>query len=156
MMLHGKHGPVDGERASARRRAISWVLVALWAAVIFYMSSRTGDSLSTGFFGIVKQWSEGLLNKVFGYHEDPLSPVCHFIEYLVLGVLLCNALDSNRPLRWVVACAIAIASTYGVTDEAHQILVPGRFCDSLDWLTDTVGASLGSLLWLLGRKTRRH
>lgn len=46
---------------------------------------------------------------------------------------------------WKLIClAVAIASLYGITDEIHQIFVPGRFCDPLDWMTDTAGALLGA------------
>lgn len=32
----------------------------------------------------------------------------------------------------------------GITDEICQIFIPGRFCDSLDWVVDTAGAFLGA------------
>ena len=139
-------------KASWKRSAISWLLVVLWACAIFYLSSRTGSNLSSGFFGAVKEWAEGLLNSVFGYHEDPLSPICHFLEYLVLGALLCNALGIRHGRGKAALLAIVIASAYGVTDEIHQIFVPDRMCDPADWLTDTCGAALGSFLWtVVGR-----
>ena len=42
--------------------------------------------------------------------------------------------------------AIVVASAYGVTDEFHQLFVPGRACDPVDWMVDTAGAALGALL----------
>ena len=137
--------------AARRRRAISWLLVIVWAGVIFYMSSRTGSNLSSGFFGMVKEWATNLLNTIFGYHEDPLSPICHFFEYLVLGMLLCNALGMRHVWGEALLLAIVIASAYGVTDEIHQIFVPERMCDPLDWLTDTCGATLGAAIWAVLR-----
>lgn len=75
------HGTVSS-RGVAQRIA-SWCLVVLWAAFIFFMSAQTDSDLSSGFFAAFKQWAQDVLNGVFGYHEDPLSPLCHFIEYLV-------------------------------------------------------------------------
>lgn len=52
---------------------------------------------------------------------------------------------SGKFSAWKLICVtVVFASLYGVTDEVHQIFVPGRFCDPLDWLVDTAGALLGA------------
>lgn len=54
---------------------------------------------------------------------------------------------SDAPsFAWLVFFAVAAASLYGVTDEIHQLFVPGRFCDPADWLVDTLGALTGALI----------
>lgn len=127
---------------------MSWVLVALWAAVIFLMSANTGDDLSGG---------EGLVARVrallmaaqeawIGTSVDLVSPFAHFCEYALFGFLLQNALGCEAPARRAVLLAVATASAYGVTDEFHQLFVPGRACDPVDWLVDTAGAALGALV----------
>ena len=42
---------------------------------------------------------------------------------------------------------------YGVTDEWHQLYVPGRVSDPADWIADVVGLVLGygTTVALLGR-----
>lgn len=50
-----------------------------------------------------------------------------------------------------VVLAVVLASAYGITDEIHQIFVPGRMCDPLDWAVDTAGAALGAVSWALLR-----
>lgn len=126
--------------------AVSWVLVACMAGFIFFMSAHTSGELGEGFFEEVREVLAGALNAVFGYHEDPVSPFCHFNEYLIFGVLLANALRSH--MGWPAACllALAVASGYGITDEFHQSFVPGRTVDVLDWATDTCGAALGAAI----------
>ncbi|MBQ9021370.1 MAG: VanZ family protein [Eggerthellaceae bacterium] len=116
------------------------------AAFIFYMSSRTAGDLGTGFVAQVKVLINGLLFDAFGISGDPSSTIAHFCEYLLLGALLVNALRSHISLPRALLLAIVCASAYGVTDEIHQIFVPGRYCDVFDWLTDTAGATLGALL----------
>lgn len=62
--------------------------------------------------------------------------------------------DRRRTLA-TVAFAVACASLYGATDEIHQLFVPGRSADPADWLTDTCGALLGSVLFcVIGRRRR--
>ncbi|GHV88731.1 hypothetical protein AGMMS50267_10910 [Spirochaetia bacterium] len=42
-----------------------------------------------------------------------------------------------------------ISSIYGIVDEVHQFYVPGRDCNVWDWLADTAGAILGSVIIML-------
>jgi hypothetical protein len=111
-----------GLREETRQRLLRWLPPVVWMAVIFGFSSLTGSELKP-----VSAFS------VFG----------HLGEYMVLGMLLYLAARVTRP--WVAAAllAVGIASAYGVTDELHQMLTPGRMPDPADWLTDTVGATLG-------------
>ena len=46
---------------------LSWVIVALWAAVIFFMSAHTGSDFDgTGPLAAIKRWLVGLAAPVFG------------------------------------------------------------------------------------------
>lgn len=144
---HSKTRPARG--ASKRFTVASWAAVIVWACFIFFMSAHTGGQLDSGFFGSVKAWMKDAINAIIGYHDDPVSPFSHFCEYAVFGVLLANALRCHMPLGRACLLAIAIASCYGVTDEFHQLFVPGRMCDPADWAVDTCGASLGALIGFL-------
>jgi len=118
---------MSAARSNARRGALRWVFVLAWMAVIFRLSALSGSSIP-GNFG-----SYG-----------------HFGVYAVLGALVVFALRSPTFWPW----AAALASAYGVTDEIHQLFVPGRMADPVDWVVDTIGAIVGALLvaWWL----RRH
>ena len=138
------------------RIVLRWALVAAMAAFIFYMSSRTSGELGDGMIAQLKRVLNDLLNGALGTEGDPMSVVAHFSEYLVLGALLVNALRCHMPLSRALGLAILCASAYGITDEFHQLFVEGRYCDPADWLTDTLGAALGSwLAWLALRKSKQ-
>lgn len=128
---------------------LAWGAVGCWAVFIFFMSAHTGtDFDGEGLVAQVKRWLVSLASPVFGPETDVVSVAGHFCEYVVFGVLLLVALHVTRPAaRWgvLVLGAIALASAYGVTDEFHQLFVPGRFCDPADWLTDTLGATVGAV-----------
>ena len=101
---------------------LSWSGVAIWAAVIFGLSSVPASNLPPGKYGTVG----------------------HFMLYLVLGALLFLALQGE--LRGRALWAVALASAYGVSDEMHQLFVAGRCADPVDWLVDTAGALVAVLI----------
>ena len=71
----------------------------------------------------------------------------HAGAYAVLGVLLFNALRNSSSSSWhTIRTATLLSSLYGLSDEFHQSFVPGRQADGWDWLADTTGALLGSIL----------
>lgn len=126
----------------------SWAFVALMLALIFFMSSRSGEMLNTGsgIISIVRDMLIAASTALFGHPVD-VSPIGHFTEFFLLGLALANALRISLPLRRAMVCAIVVASAYGVTDELHQIFVPGRTCDPMDWLVDTIAAALAAALF---------
>ncbi len=78
----------------------------------------------------------------------------HSIGYALLGGLFLRAFARGR-LRDVTwrraAAAIIVATLYGVSDEFHQMFVPGRTADRYDVLADCIGATLGVAAgWLAG------
>lgn len=125
----------------------SWVAVAAVAVFIFWMSAHTGHDLdhNTGLISQIKAWLATTAVALFG-HEVDVSPVGHFTEFFVFGCVLLNALRLHFDMGKAAVAAVCIASAYGVTDELHQIFVPTRSCDPMDWLVDTVAALLGALL----------
>ena len=133
--------------------AFSWILVAAWACVIFFMSAHTGNDLDQGtdFVAHVKQWLNGIQAALLGPGVDVVSSLAHFCEYAVFGALLQNALGKKTDARRAAAFAVLCASAYGITDEFHQLFVPGRACDPIDWIVDTAGATLGVLTLTLVR-----
>jgi len=79
--------------------------------------------------------------------------VVHACVYAVLSGLLLWAAKSRQlgaALVWV-----ALASLYGASDEVHQIWVPQRTADVLDWLADTAGALLAAAVWLRLKLAKR-
>ena len=70
----------------------------------------------------------------------------HLAEFALLGALLRNAVARHHPLPAVapVLFVLVVGASYGVLDELHQLLVPGRDATLGDWLADVVGVVVGS------------
>jgi len=104
-----------------------WFLAAAWAVIIFVLSSIPGQSMPRV--------------EILRYDK-----VVHAIVYSVLGGLFFLALrqTSSLTVGRLIVLAAAFAFIYGVTDEVHQLFVPGRSAEVYDALADGIGGMLGA------------
>lgn len=84
----------------------------------------------------------------------------HFSVYCVLGVSCASALSTYRfKTKNKMISAVLICLAYAISDEVHQVFVPGRAGRVTDVLIDLAGAILGIILTLgivaLYRKSRQ-
>jgi VanZ family protein len=90
-------------------------------------------------------------------HQDKLI---HAAAYAILAVLLLLAMPMKTSgfTSQQALVATLLASLYGITDEFHQSFVPGRDADLLDWMADTGGALISTLLlaWITRRMRARN
>ncbi len=85
----------------------------------------------------------------------------HFWAYGALGALLLRALAgavwTGVTIR-TAGAAWLMAIGWGVLDELHQALVPGRSPSGLDWLADAAGAAIAAgailILAVVGKRGR--
>ena len=77
--------------------------------------------------------------------------IIHFVEYGILAFLLARALTGpdSTPKPWRPGAALLLAVVFGISDEIHQSMVPGRDASFTDLLANTVGAMAGVLLWTI-------
>ena len=77
----------------------------------------------------------------------------HLTEYAVLGfslLLHVMALQQKKKIRFPGPCAFLVGTLYAVSDELHQLFIPGRSGEGKDVLLDSVGVLFGVLFlsWL--------
>ena len=100
----------------------AWGPAALWAAVLFGLSSLSSIPGSNLF-----------------PHEDKVG---HFFLYGVMGAALARAhrvLGRGRAPHWAL---LTMGLAYGALDELHQSFVPGRDPDIHDWVVDGIAVAL--------------
>ena len=79
----------------------------------------------------------------------------HFIAYLVLGFLVSHAMkneDSTATAWKRRGTSLLLCVAYAISDEFHQVFVPGRGPLLKDVLIDGSGAALGVLLYIGARE----
>jgi VanZ family protein len=101
-------------------RVLWWVLVLLYAAFMFWVSSIPPIQTGTRF-----------ADKIF-----------HFCEYFFFSLLLLKAITNEifrRIQRKELVSVILIGMAYAASDELHQAFVPGRTPSIFDWGADVAG-----------------
>lgn len=94
-------------------------------------------------------------NTSFAYAGRLMRKSAHFIAYLVLGFLVSHALKNEASIAtaWKRrGISLASCILYAISDEFHQIFVPGRGPLLKDVLIDGSGAALGIMLYFGARK----
>lgn len=135
---------------------LSWATVILWLLIIFSLSSQPGTKSNELSKNVTKQIIKttekvvmlndsnkpktNLVNKL----NDVVREYAHAAVYLVLGVLVMNAfIMSGMRGHKAFIFSFIFCILYAVTDEIHQLFVPGRGTEATDVLIDGIGALIG-------------
>ena len=74
----------------------------------------------------------------------------HLLAYFVLSILLYLTLLFQRKSvllkNYAMLFTILIVFAYGIIDELHQLMIPGRSCELLDFLADMIGGIIGIII----------
>lgn len=132
------------------------LFVILWLLIIFSLSSQPGTKSNELSKKVTKQIIEttekvvmlndsnkpktNLVNKL----NDVVREYAHAAVYLVLGVLVMNAFIMSGVKGYkAFAFSLIFCILYAITDEIHQLFVPGRGTEVTDVLIDGIGALIG-------------
>ena len=118
----------------------SWALVVICMGVIFYLSAQVASDS--------QELSDSIIRKIFetfgiAFESDLIRSIAHCLEFMGLSVLLFNAVYVTWALKITPIIAFAGTVFYAITDEIHQIFVPGRAFQISDILVDSTGALIG-------------
>ncbi|MEO1816217.1 MAG: VanZ family protein [Acetobacterium sp.] len=142
---------------------LTWSCTLVWMGIIFYLSSQSSTQsahLSTGLknelLALLAHFIPGIETMEIKSLEFYIRKNAHFIAYFILGVLTLLALVQSAA-RKPANLALLICLLYAMSDEFHQLFVPGRSGQFRDVLIDGAGAVLGVLLTaiLMNRISRR-
>jgi len=96
----------------------------LWMGLIFWFSSRSV-----------------LLTIESDAGEKLFYKSAHIFVYALLAWLWWRAISPQRAVNWAtILAAVGLSALYGISDEIHQLFVPGRHGQVADVLFDTSGA----------------
>lgn len=139
---------------------LSWIVVFIWMLMIFNLSSQVreeSNNLSKGITEIVI----GTIEKISpdaDFDMDKFNHIirknAHFFAYLVLGILMFNAMRRSGVdgVRW----ALLICVIYAISDEVHQLFVNGRGPQVKDVFIDSAGAVVGIGIYVVISRIKKR
>ena len=116
---------MPAEQLNIRRAVLYWMSTVGYMGLIFFLSSQ----------------------EKFGFTLPANSDkIIHAVVYMPLGFLFYMSLRASGARNYVLVAASLLACIYGISDEIHQLFVPGRYASLGDVVADAVGALTGSLI----------
>jgi len=111
-----------------------WIPVILWCGIIFFFSSIPDLKI-----------------KELGFWDFILRKIAHITEFGILTVLFFRAFSGS--IKNNISFWSGFSSfVYAITDEFHQLYVPGRGPSPVDVLIDTFGIFFALLILKYARK----
>lgn len=124
------------------------ILIIVWAYIVFNLSSQNGDN-SSGLSRKVVEFftkNEDIIEKV----EPYVRKLAHFSEYALGGTLFILLFSTYE---WTdkrkITTSVLLGIWYAITDELHQLMVPGRNGAIFDVYLDTLGFATGVCIMLI-------
>jgi glycopeptide antibiotics resistance protein len=115
---------------------VSWLFVILIAVAIFCISSLSSEEVAP----------------VVGFSWQPTA--YHILAFFFLAFFLLPALVKGENQK-LIFLAIILAVLYGISDEFHQLFVPGRTGSFSDLLLNLFGILSASLIYTVSLKRRK-
>lgn len=137
---------------------IAWAAVMLWMILIFGLSAQPTEKTNKLSLDVTERImstraaidiedmdSSNIIIQMNGI----IRKIAHFSLFLILGMLVSYA------LRWiglkgykVSRIAILVCILYAISDELHQMFVPGRNAALTDILIDVAGSAVGIVIFI--------
>jgi VanZ family protein len=128
-----------------------WLPVFAWMAIIFILSTSRFSMARMSRFMVP------ILKLVFRVSDEErlkrahtrVRESAHFVEYLILSVLIFRALRADDATSWEarwMVLSIVIAGAYGFADELHQRWESGRTSKLRHALIDVAGCLAGQVV----------
>lgn len=138
------------------KKTIFAVLLVLWMGFIFSMSCENAEKSSN----TSGQTIRVVLSAVPEFEKQPeevkvniieklqfiVRKSAHFIGYMILGILASGLILQYENINKKYPLAFLICVIYAISDEIHQLFVPGRAGQIRDVLIDSAGSLLGIIL----------
>lgn len=138
---------------------LAWLIAIIWMILIYKLSAQPAyqsGALSMGITESVVEVVETVapeINLNIDLLEHYIRKNAHFFIYLVLAILVMNALRKSGFINLkIFAFTLLICVLYATSDEIHQHFVPGRGAQVKDVFIDSIGAIVGIGIYSIIRR----
>lgn len=139
------------------KKKLLTILTIIWMIIIFLFSNQPASESSNSSSSLIKNTivriyklfnsnaSEDDVAKIVKKYDYPVRKTAHFLEYLILGVLVFFTMRAYNVKN--IYIILIICFIYACTDEFHQLFIEGRNGNIKDVLIDTLGSFTGILFF---------
>ena len=141
-------------------KVIKILFVLFMMVTIFMFSNQSSNESQALSEKVLYKTDEVINNKKVNENEKKdlsnnyntlIRKIAHFSLYFILGIsvylLLKDYIDKRLVLYTILICFI-----YAISDEVHQLFIPGRAFQVLDIIIDTCGSIISILFMKLLKK----
>ena len=125
---------------------LSWSAVIAVCVCIFLFSGTVAEESSEQSSAII-EWIQTIFGVAFT--DFVVRKAAHVLEYTALGFFSANAFYYTFKKIKIIFAAFGFSFLYSISDEIHQLFVPGRAGQIRDVLIDTAGIAAGIAAWYL-------
>ncbi len=143
------------------RKKITGIAAVIWMAVIFAFSAQPAQQSSKASKSVsykIAEWQnyvfkQGKTEEELAIQAESMQFVvrkgAHMSEYAALAVIVCLYFSYELITKKRMALqAFGVTAGYAVTDELHQLFVPGRAGRLSDVCIDSLGGGVGIIFFL--------
>ena len=147
---------------------LTFIPALIWMFIIFGFSKEIGGESSSLSLTVTQKivdiidfndnMSEEEYEHMVSVLHNPVRKAAHMSEYAILAFLIYVPLLLNVRFKKISGYFLATMSVcliYAITDETHQLFVPGRDGRITDVIIDTIGSMIAALI-LLGIHNFAH
>lgn len=142
-------------------RIISIIFVLAWMVTVFMLSHQVAEEsskTSSNFITVIiklfnKDIEQEQLETIMLKVETIVRKLAHFVLYTLGGMLITIMfINFKEYITKTKIASFLLGATYAITDEIHQLFIPGRSGEIRDVLIDSTGILLGVfIIYLLMR-----
>ena len=139
------------------KRIVFGFLVIVWMITIFCFSNEKSDKSTDTSGSAIKtvlsrfeqfnNLEQDDQQKLIENLQHPIRKLAHFTIYTIGGMLFFNFINTYKITnKKKIMFTIIFGALYAVTDEIHQLFIPGRSGQISDILLDTLGVITGCMI----------
>lgn len=136
------------------------ILLAIPMLIVMYIifGFSGADGAQSGSFSLmISEWVSDVLDAIdidvsASELHLPIRKLAHMSEYACLAITAMWAFMGVKK-RYIFVFVFCVV--YAITDEIHQLYVPGRAGSPVDVMIDTVGVAIGLLVYWVAVRLRR-
>lgn len=114
-------------------RIVYWLILVVWLGVIYLLSA----------FPSLQIEEIGLWDLVF-------RKLAHMTEFFILALIFSKVIGFSIKKNYkILIVTIAFGILYAISDEVHQLFVPGRVGSVIDIMIDGLGVLLGAAVFFI-------